>query len=249
MDHRPLEGFVLAITPFNFTAIAGNLPDRAGADGQHRGVEAVADPAARRALHDAAARGGRPAAGRHQHGHRRRRRSPTVALEHRHLAGIHFTGSTATFQHLWQQVGNNIGRYRTYPRLVGETGGKDFVLAHPSADAAALETALVRGAFEYQGQKCSAASRAYVPRSLWEGGLRDSLAERVRSLTYGDVTDLSNFGGAVIDRRAFDRLAGGRTQARPTAGAHRAGRRQGRRQRGVLRRPDRDRRRPTRCTR
>src|SRR5207245_1461194 len=114
---------------------------------------------------------------------------------------------TATFQHLWQQVGNNIARYRTYPRLVGETGGKDFVLAHPSADVAALEVALVRGAFEYQGQKCSAASRAYVPRSLWDGGLRDRLAARTESLVYGDVTDLSNFGGAVIDRRAFDRLS------------------------------------------
>jgi 1-pyrroline-5-carboxylate dehydrogenase len=134
--------------------------------------------------------------------------SSAVALEHPQLAGIHFTGSTATFQHLWQQVGNNISRYRSYPRLVGETGGKDFVLAHASADVAALEVALVRGAFEYQGQKCSAASRAYVPRALWDGGLRDSLADRTSSLVYGDVTDLSVFGGAVIDRRAFDRLAG-----------------------------------------
>ncbi len=97
--------------------------------------------------------------------------------------------------------------YRSYPRLVGETGGKDFVVAHPSGDPLTTEVALVRGAFEYQGQKCSAASRAYVPRSMWEGGLRDGLADRVRSLTYGDVTDFSNFGGAVIDRRAFDRLA------------------------------------------
>ena len=130
-----------------------------------------------------------------------------VAVPHPELAGIHFTGSTATFQHLWQAVAKGLPSYRSYPRLVGETGGKDFVLAHPSADPRVLEIALVRGAFEYQGQKCSAASRAYVPRSLWEGGLRDSLADRVRSLTYGDVTDLSNFGGAVIDRRAFDRLA------------------------------------------
>jgi 1-pyrroline-5-carboxylate dehydrogenase len=135
-------------------------------------------------------------------------RSSSVALEHPDLAGIHFTGSTATFQRLWQQVGNSISRYRTYPRLVGETGGKDFVLAHESADVTALEVALVRGAFEYQGQKCSAASRAYVPRTMWEGGLRDGLAARAASLVYGDVTDLGVFGGAVIDRRAFDRLAG-----------------------------------------
>jgi 1-pyrroline-5-carboxylate dehydrogenase len=105
-------------------------------------------------------------------------------------------------------VGANIGRYATYPRLVGETGGKDFVLAHPSADVDVLRTALVRGAFEYQGQKCSAASRAYVPRSLWRAGLRDELAAVTESLSYGDVTDFSNFGGAVIDRRAFDRLSG-----------------------------------------
>jgi 1-pyrroline-5-carboxylate dehydrogenase len=131
-----------------------------------------------------------------------------VALADPDLAGIHFTGSTATFQHLWRTVGENIGRYRTYPRLVGETGGKDFVIAHPSADPAPLLTALVRGAYEYQGQKCSAASRAYVPRSIWEGGLRDELASTADGLTYGDVTDFTNFGGAVIDRRSFDRLSG-----------------------------------------
>ncbi|HWH27717.1 MAG TPA: aldehyde dehydrogenase family protein, partial [Mycobacteriales bacterium] len=113
-----------------------------------------------------------------------------------------------TFSSLWRGVAENLATYRTYPRLVGETGGKDFVLAHPSADPAALATALIRGAFEYQGQKCSAASRAYLPRSLWEGGLRDGLADRTRSLSYGDVTDFSHFGGAVIDRRAFDRLSG-----------------------------------------
>ena len=115
------------------------------------------------------------------------------------LAGIHFTGSTEVFQQLWRTVGDNIARYRGYPRLVGETGGKDFVVAHTSADVDALHTALIRGAFEYQGQKCSAASRAYVPRSLWEGGLRDRLAATADSLTYGDVADFGNFGGAVID--------------------------------------------------
>jgi 1-pyrroline-5-carboxylate dehydrogenase len=130
-----------------------------------------------------------------------------VVLADPDLAGIHFTGSTATFQTLWRTVGENIGRYRTYPRLVGETGGKDFVIAHASADLDTLSTALVRGAFEYQGQKCSAASRAYVPRSLWQSGLRDKLAATTDSLTYGDVTDFRNFGGAVLDKRSFDRNA------------------------------------------
>ena len=124
-----------------------------------------------------------------------------------HLAGIHFTGSTPTFQHLWQTVGANIAGYASYPRLVGETGGKDFVIAHPSADPRAVAIGLVRGAFEYQGQKCSAASRSYLPRSLWEGGLRDELAALTESLTYGDVTDFTNFGGAVIDRRSFTKLS------------------------------------------
>ena len=132
-----------------------------------------------------------------------------VVLPDPDLAGIHFTGSTATFRHLWREVGANIDRYRTYPRLVGETGGKDFVFAHPSADVEALHTALVRGAFEYQGQKCSAASRAYIPRSIWVGaGLRDRLAASIASIEYGDVSDMSVFGGAVIDGRSFTKLAG-----------------------------------------
>ena len=207
MDHRPLEGFVLAITPFNFTAIAANLPLAPALMGNT--VVWKPSPTQQYAAHltmqlfEAAGlppgvinlvtgNGGAVS---------------DVALPHRDLAGIHFTGSTATFQHLWKSVGNGIGGYRSYPRLVGETGGKDFVVAHPSADAAALEVALVRGAFEYQGQKCSAASRAYLPRSLWEGGLRDGLAARTEALAYGDVSDLANFGGAVIDRRSWDRLA------------------------------------------
>ncbi|CAN5203923.1 hypothetical protein BH24ACT10_BH24ACT10_03630 [soil metagenome] len=207
MDHRPLEGFVLAITPFNFTAIAGNLPlapalmgntvvwkpsptQQFAAHFTMRLLEAAGMPPG--VVNLVTGNGGAVS---------------DVAVPHPELAGIHFTGSTATFQHLWQAVAKGLPSYRSYPRLVGETGGKDFVLAHPSADPATVEIALVRGAFEYQGQKCSAASRAYVPQSLWDGGLRDSLADRVRSLTYGDVTDLSNFGGAVIDRRAFDRLA------------------------------------------
>jgi len=130
-----------------------------------------------------------------------------VALADPDFAGLHFTGSTATLKHLWRLTAENLDRYRSYPRIVGETGGKDFVIAHPSAEPDALCTALVRGAFEYQGQKCSAASRAYVPRSLWESGLRDRLAATADGLAYGDITDLTNFGGAVIDRRAFTRLA------------------------------------------
>jgi 1-pyrroline-5-carboxylate dehydrogenase len=123
------------------------------------------------------------------------------------LAGIHFTGSTATFRHLWREVGNHLDTYATYPRLVGETGGKDFVVAHASADVDVLRTALVRGAFEYQGQKCSAASRAFVPRSVW-ARLRDDLVEETESLPMGDVEDFANFMGAVIDRRSFDKLGG-----------------------------------------
>ncbi|MCU1596259.1 MAG: delta-pyrroline-5-carboxylate dehydrogenase [Frankiales bacterium] len=211
-DHRPLEGFVLAITPFNFTAIAGNLPLAPALMGntvvwKPSPTQMLSAHFTMRLLEAAGLPPGviNLVTGFGTHS--------SVALQHRDLAGIHFTGSTATFQHLWQEVGRSIAGYASYPRLVGETGGKDFVLAHPSADVAALEVALVRGAFEYQGQKCSAASRAYVPRALWEGGLRDSLAARVASLSYGDVTDFSNFGGAVIDRRAFDRLNGVVTRA------------------------------------
>jgi 1-pyrroline-5-carboxylate dehydrogenase len=130
-----------------------------------------------------------------------------VALVHPELAGVHFTGSTATFQHLWRTVAENLPNYRSYPRLVGETGGKDFVIAHPSADVDALRVALIRGAFEYQGQKCSAASRAYVPRSIWSR-LRDDLAAETAALPMGDPSDFSNFLCAVIDRRAFSRLSG-----------------------------------------
>ena len=207
MDHRPLEGFVLAITPFNFTAIAANLPLAPALMGNT--VVWKPSPTQQLAAHFTMrlleAAGLPPGVINLVTGFGA---CSSVALEHPSLAGIHFTGSTATFRHLWQAVGSNLASYRSYPRLVGETGGKDFVLAHSSADVAALEVALVRGAFEYQGQKCSAASRAYIPRAMWEGGLRDSLADRVRTLTYGDVTDFSNFGGAVIDRRAFDRLSG-----------------------------------------
>ena len=206
-DYRPLEGFVLAITPFNFTAIAGNLPSAPALLGNV--VVWKPSPTQQLAAHHTMrlfeAAGLPPGVINMVTGDGHA--VSEVALTHRMLAGIHFTGSTPTFQQLWRTVGNSIASYACYPRLVGETGGKDFVIAHPSADPAALVTGLVRGAFEYQGQKCSAASRAYVPRSLWAGGLRDELAAVTDSLSFGDVTDFANFGGAVIDRRAFDRLS------------------------------------------
>jgi 1-pyrroline-5-carboxylate dehydrogenase len=208
-DHRPLEGFVYAITPFNFTAIAGNLPSAPALMGntvvwKPSPTQGLAAHLTMRLFEAAGLPGGviNLVTGDGL-------AVSDVALVDPDLAGIHFTGSTGTFQALNKTVANNLERFRSYPRIVGETGGKDFVIAHPSADVDALLTGLVRGAFEYQGQKCSAASRAYVPASLWHaGGLRDRLAATVESLAYGDVTDFTNFGGAVIDRRAFDRLAG-----------------------------------------
>lgn len=206
-DHRPLEGFVVAITPFNFTAIAGNLPTAPALMGN----TVVWKPSVTQQLAAHYVMALLEAAG-----------LPPgvinlvtgdgvavseVALTDPDFAGLHFTGSTATFRHLWRTIGDNLDRYRSYPRIVGETGGKDFVIAHPSADVDALHTALIRGSYEYQGQKCSAASRAYIPRSIWDGGLRDRLAATADELTYGDVTDFANFGGAVIDRRSFDKLA------------------------------------------
>jgi 1-pyrroline-5-carboxylate dehydrogenase len=217
MEYRPLEGFVLAITPFNFSSIAGNLPtapallgnvvvwkpsptQQLGAHVTMRVLEAAGLPPGVINL----VTGDGQAVSR-------------VALPHHDLAGIHFTGSTATFQHLWRTVGENIVRYRGYPRVVGETGGKDFVIAHASADPAVLATALIRGAYEYQGQKCSAASRAYLPRSLWTG-MRDDFLAQVESLTMGDVSaDLSLFMGAVIDERAFAKNAGALERARGRA--------------------------------
>jgi 1-pyrroline-5-carboxylate dehydrogenase len=136
-----------------------------------------------------------------------------VALAHPDLAGIHFTGSTATFQHLWQTVGANLTSYRSYPRIVGETGGKDFIVAHPSADPDVLRTAMIRGAFEFQGQKCSAASRAYVAKSVWRK-MKDGFLDEVETLPMGDVTDFSNFMGAVIDDRAFAKLKAAITRAK-----------------------------------
>jgi 1-pyrroline-5-carboxylate dehydrogenase len=203
MEYRPLEGFVLAITPFNFTSIAANLPAAPALMGNV--VVWKPSPTQQFSAHFTMrlleAAGLPPGVINMVTGSGQA--VSEVALTDPHLAGIHFTGSTATFQHLWATVGANIGRYRSYPRLVGETGGKDFVLAHPSADPAVLSTALLRGAFEYQGQKCSAASRAYVPRSVWSA-LRDDFVSATRALSVGDVSaDLSTFLGAVIDARAF----------------------------------------------
>ncbi|MFF3764939.1 L-glutamate gamma-semialdehyde dehydrogenase [Streptomyces sp. NPDC001922] len=202
-DHRPLEGFVYAITPFNFTAIAGNLPTAPALMGNvvlwkpsptqtHAAVllmQLLEEAGLPKGVINLVTGDGKAVS--------------DVALNHPDLAGIHFTGSTRTFQYLWKTVGNNIEKYKTYPRLVGETGGKDFIVAHPSADPAVLKTAMTRGAFEFQGQKCSAASRAYVPRSIWENGFKEEFAAEVDSLTMGDVSDLSNFIGAVIDDRSF----------------------------------------------
>ena len=207
MEYRPLEGFVYAITPFNFTAIAGNLPTSAALMGNPVVWKpALTQSFAAHFFAEVLQKAGMPAGVVNMlpgHG----KEISDVALADPNLAGIHFTGSTPVFQGLWKQVGVNIAGYRGYPRLVGETGGKDFVLAHPSADPEALVTALVRGAFEYSGQKCSAASRAYIPRSIWEQ-IADELVGQTEALAVGDVRDLSNFTSAVIDRRAFDKLAG-----------------------------------------
>ena len=218
LEYRPLEGFVLAITPFNFTSIAANLPTAPALLGNV--VVWKPSPTQQLAAHQLMrlleAAGLPPGVinlvtGSGQAVSR-------VALTHPDLAGIHFTGSTGTFQHLWRTVGENITRYCGYPRLVGETGGKDFVIAHPSADPAVLATALVRGAFEYQGQKCSAASRAYIPRSVWDR-MRDDLISSTEALTMGDVsTDLSLFMGAVIDARAFAKHADAIERARSRPG-------------------------------
>ena len=215
VEYRPLEGFVYAITPFNFTAIAGNLPTAPALMGntviwKPSETQSVAAYWTMKLLEAAGLPPGvinlvnGPGAA-----------VSDVVLADRRLAGIHFTGSTATFQHLWRQVGTNIANYDSYPRLVGETGGKDFVLAHSSADPDTLTTALIRGAFDFQGQKCSAASRAFVPKSVW-AKMGNDFIDKVSALKYGDVTDFSNFGGAVIDKRAFDRNADALARAKAT---------------------------------
>jgi 1-pyrroline-5-carboxylate dehydrogenase len=218
MEYRPLEGFVLAITPFNFTSIAANLPTAPALLGnvvlwKPSPTQQFSAHYTMRLLEEAGLPPGviNLVTGDGQ-------AVSEVALPHQDLAGIHFTGSTGTFQHLWRTVGENVAQYRGYPRLVGETGGKDFVIAHPSADPDVLSVALIRGAFEYQGQKCSAASRAYIPRSVWDR-MRDSFLAQVEGLTVGDVAaDLSLFMGAVIDARAFHRLSDAlaRSRSRPS---------------------------------
>ncbi len=202
LEMRPLEGFVLAITPFNFTSIAGNLPTAPAILGNtvvwkpattsllaaHTIIELLEEAGLPPGVINLVAGPGAAVS--------------EAALRHPALAGIHFTGSTETFRHLWQSVSDNLDLYRSYPRLVGETGGKDFVLAHPSAARDSLLVGLLRGAFEYQGQKCSAASRAYVPQSVWDR-LRDPLASATEAITMGDPTDFSTFMGAVIDEPSF----------------------------------------------
>ncbi|ARZ67698.1 L-glutamate gamma-semialdehyde dehydrogenase [Streptomyces sp. HU2014] len=217
-DHRPLEGFVYAITPFNFTAIAGNLPTAPALMGNvvvwkpsptqtHSAVllmELLEEAGLPKGVINLVTGDGIAVS--------------EVALNHPELAGIHFTGSTKTFQYLWKTVGNNIEKYKSYPRLVGETGGKDFVVAHPSADREILKTALTRGSFEFQGQKCSASSRAYIPRSIWENGFKEEFAAEVDGITMGDVTNLAHFIGAVIDERSFakNKAAIDRAKSDPT---------------------------------
>ncbi len=206
-DYRGLEGFVYAISPFNFTAIGGNL---AGAPAL-MGCTVVWKPAATALLANyytfklLEAAGLPPGVINFVPG------DPVAIsnglLDHPELAGIHFTGSTAVFNSMWSRVGQNLGKYRGYPRLVGETGGKDFIVVHPSADPQAVAVAAVRGAFEFQGQKCSAASRMYVPKSQWND-IRDRMVAMMRDIRMGDVRDFRNFMGAVIDRKAFDKISG-----------------------------------------
>lgn len=206
-EYRALEGFIFAVTPFNFTSIAGNLPTAPALMGNcvlwkpsstavYSGYylmklfeEAGLPPGVINFIPGPSSKIG-----------------PEI-LAHPALAGIHFTGSTGVFQHMWKTVGNNIHRYKVYPRIVGETGGKDFIVAHESADAEALATAIIRGAFEFQGQKCSAASRAYIPAQMWRE-IKDRLVAEVDRIKVGDVTDFTNFMGAVIDRKAFDSISG-----------------------------------------
>jgi 1-pyrroline-5-carboxylate dehydrogenase len=205
MDYRPLEGFVYAVTPFNFTAIGGNLPTAPALMGN----AVIWKPAATAILSNwyvfkLLEEAGLPPGVINFVPGDAAMISETL-LSHRDLAGVHFTGSTAVFNSMWKTIGANMASYRSYPRIVGETGGKDYIVAHPSADPEALAVAIVRGGFEYQGQKCSAASRVYVPKSLW-GEVRDRCEAMMREIRVGDVRDFRNFMGAVIDRKAFTKI-------------------------------------------
>lgn len=207
LEYRPLEGFVFALTPFNFTAIAGNLPTSAAMMGntvvwKPANTQIYAANVIMQVLKEAGLPDGvinlvyvsGPDAG-------------DVIFSHRDFAGIHFTGSTGVFQNIWKTIGNNIHKFRTYPRIVGETGGKDFIMVHKSANAKEVSTAMARGAFEYQGQKCSAASRCYIPSNLWED-VKKYLIEDLKSFKMGPTEDLGNFINAVIDEKAFDSITG-----------------------------------------
>jgi 1-pyrroline-5-carboxylate dehydrogenase len=217
LEYRPLEGFVLAVTPFNFTSIAGNLP----AAPALMGCAVVWKPSESAAYSAHHLMRLFQAAGLPDgvinlvHGPGPELVQTAVASPE--LAGVHFTGSTAAFRGIWSLIGENVAAYRNYPRLVGETGGKDFIVAHPSADAQAVTTAIIRGSFEYQGQKCSAASRVFVPESLWPA-IRDQLGDEVPAIPMGDVADFRNFMGAVINERSFERQREAIEEARTKPG-------------------------------
>jgi len=218
LEQRPLEGFVFALTPFNFTAIAGNLPSSVAMMGnvvvwKPADTQIYAAYLLMKIFHEAGVPAGvinliyahGPDAGE-------------VIFNHPDFAGIHFTGSTAVFQEIWKTIGNHIHQYKTYPRIVGETGGKDFIVVHPSADVKVANTAIVRGAFEYQGQKCSAASRVYIPKSLWPT-LKKRMTDDIESFKVGPTEDFTNFVNAVIDEKSFDKLAKYIDQAKHDADA------------------------------
>ena len=206
LDYRPLEGFVYAVTPFNFTSIAGNLPTAPALMGNTVlwKPAASAMPSAYYLMKLLEEAGLPPGVINFVPGDAAQ--ISDIALGHRELAGVHFTGSTAVFNKMWHVIGSNMSRYAAYPRVVGETGGKDFIVAHPSADVQALAVAIARGGYEYQGQKCSAASRVYVPRSLWPR-VKERVVAIIEELKIGDPTDFRNFMGAVIDKRAFTKIS------------------------------------------
>ena len=240
MEYRPLEGFVLAVSPFNFTAIAANLTSSAALMGnvvvwKPAGTAMLSAHYLMRLFQEAGfpdgvinlVYGSGATIG-------------DAALSSPHLAGIHFTGSTPVFNGMWRSVASNMERYRNYPRIVGETGGKDFIVAHPSADVDALATAIVRGSFEYQGQKCSASSRVYAPSNLWPK-LRERLQEEISTIKMGDVSDFGNFMGAVIDGSSFRDTGRGDRGGEGARGDRDRRRRRLRRLAGLLRRADGDR--------
>jgi 1-pyrroline-5-carboxylate dehydrogenase len=216
LDYRPLEGFVYAVTPFNFTSIAGNLPTSPALMGNTVVWKPASSavPSAHCILKLLEAAGLPPGVINFVPGNASA--VSDVVLNHRDLAGVHFTGSTDVFNSMWKTIGADMSRYRSYPRIVGETGGKDFIVAHASADPRALAVAVVRGGFEYQGQKCSAASRIYVPRSIWND-VRERIVGMMGDIRMGDVCDFRNFMGAVIDGKAFDSIAAYLAEAKKTA--------------------------------